>query len=225
MNGYWMKSFAVAACCFGLAKSATAGITYATTATVIPISDYKSQDSPNSSAANYLDGTSFAKSDAYSIRGWINSGNQVKDSNARYEEDWNAYEFNDQYGVFSGTVDITASYRISLSGNSVNGGSVGLRFETSSISDDTFSTTSPVSKSGTLHVSNTLNGFSNIQIRITGDVSTGGNSFGSFAIAITDISYAGQTIFTGPPLAPEPSTAFLAGWALIAAAGFHRRLK
>lgn len=205
-------SLALVVSSFVLAQSASAEIIYATTATVIPASDFKNQDTPNSSTVTFGEGTAFAKSDAYFIRGWVNSGNAVKSANAKYEEHWNQFEFEDRYGVFpgGGTLAVTAAYKLSLAGNSVNGGSVGLRLEGISQQDDTVSTVSPISDSGTLYAEYSGSYISGIRMRITGNVSTGGNSSGLFAVSITDISYNGISIFTGPPPAPEPSTAVLA---------------
>jgi hypothetical protein len=202
-------------CFLSALRSATADITYGTSATVIPIADFKSQDSPNSSTASFGNGTAFAKSDAYFVRGWVNSGTVVKSSSASYEEELTTFEFADRYGTISvgGPIQVTAQYKIGLHGQAINGGGVGLRLESGGISDDTETFVSEVSQGGSL-TAFLPSWFSFIRMRINGNVSTGGNSFGFYNVAITEILYNGQVIFTGPPPIPEPS-----GLALIALGG------
>jgi hypothetical protein len=218
-------------CVFSLCSIATAATTHFSSASVFGgTSDADTSSSPNSVKAEGIlnNGFAFAKSDEYAINGWINDGFAVKTAGSYFQQQLTTTEFENEYGQFpgGGSLEVFAEYRFSLVGNAVSGGGITLRTEKlgGGIEEDNFSTNSPLSQSGTLHVvqSSCCTPFG-VQIRLTGNVDAGGNSFGMYAASITEIRYNGQTVFVGPPPVPEPSVVSLAMFAFTAMPLFRRR--
>jgi hypothetical protein len=128
----------------------------------------------------------------------------------------------------SGPLDVTAFYKISNHGPALGGVSAGLRIMSGGTSDDTVSRSGvSTSEGGPLFVHLDSVGFLPLTIRIIGHASAGGDTFGGFSVAITEIKVNNQVVFTGPeppdPFVPEPASSVLAALAVIGAAMIRRR--
>jgi hypothetical protein len=156
----------------------------------------------------------------------VDGGPAVKDAFASSNHTLTASEFMDLFGVFpgGGTLDVTADYIISLQGNSVSGVGASLQIASGGISDDSVSSTVPISDGGTLSAH--LDGccFSPVLIRVAGFVSAGGGSSGRFSVAISEIKYNGRLVFSSAgPIVPEPASIVLAALGAMAAVGVRKR--